>query len=129
MTHVFVVDQNTFKYHLEYLFAGTGAKDKTSPFLLDPTVTYNSTTERMLVGMIADISRIRMGDKVVFYLQATGTSSGMFFGTFKVASNPFFDENDSNNYLQTKTQKGLSFRVLIEPDEVYAKGVTEHEIS
>ena len=26
-THVFIVDTNTFKYHLEYLFAGTGAKD------------------------------------------------------------------------------------------------------
>ena len=24
-THVFIVDTNTFKYHLEYLFAGTGA--------------------------------------------------------------------------------------------------------
>ena len=24
MTHVFVVDKNTFKYHLEYMFAGTG---------------------------------------------------------------------------------------------------------
>ena len=23
-THVFVVDENTFKYHLEYKFAGTG---------------------------------------------------------------------------------------------------------
>ena len=26
-THVFVVDLITFKLHLEYLFAGTGAKD------------------------------------------------------------------------------------------------------
>ncbi|MFH1823705.1 MAG: hypothetical protein ABH873_00545 [Candidatus Firestonebacteria bacterium] len=26
-THVFIVNTNTFKYHLEYLFAGTGAKD------------------------------------------------------------------------------------------------------
>ena len=25
-THVFIVDDNTFKYHLEYMFAGTGAK-------------------------------------------------------------------------------------------------------
>ena len=118
MTHVFVVDQTTFKYHLEYLFAGTGAKDKTSPFLANAKINYNSTTERMLVGMIADISRIRPGDKVVFYLQASGSSSGLFFGVFKVASNPFFDENDTNNYLLNYTQKGLSFRVLIEADEV-----------
>ena len=34
--HVFVVDSTTFKLHLEYLFAGTGAQDKTSPFLNDP---------------------------------------------------------------------------------------------
>lgn len=127
MTHVFVVDQTTFKYHLEYLFAGTGAKDKTSPFLANGNINYNSTTERMLVGMIADISRIRLGDKVVFYLQANGSSSGSFFGVFRVASNPFFDENDSNNYLLNFTNKGLSFRVLIEADEVYAKGITEHE--
>lgn len=127
MTHVFVVDQTTFKYHLEYLFAGTGAKDKKSDFLREADVTYNSTTERMLVGMIADISRIRQGDKIIFYLQATATSSGTFFGVFKVSSTPFFDENDDDNYLKTNTEKGLSFRVLIEPDEVYAKGITEHE--
>lgn len=127
MTHVFVVNQATFKYHLEYLFAGTGAKDKISPFLVTSNIAYNSTIERMLVGMIADISRIRIGDKVVFYLQASGSSSGTFFGVFKVASNPFFDENDTNNYLKNNTGKGLSFRILIEADEVYAKGITEHE--
>ena len=27
MTHVFIVDTKTFKYHLEYMFAGTGAGD------------------------------------------------------------------------------------------------------
>lgn len=127
MTHVFVVDENTFKYHLEYMFAGTGAKDKTSPFLTNSGITYSSTTERMLVGMIADISRIRINDKIIFYLQATGNSQGTFYGIFKVVSNPFFDENDANNYLRTQTNKGLLFRVLIKPDEVYAKGITEHE--
>lgn len=127
MTHVFVVDHITFKYHLEYLFAGTGAKDKTSPFLEDAKTNYNSTTERMLVGMMADISRIRINDRVVFYLQARSTHSGAFFGLFKVVSNPFFDENDNNNYLHNFMQKGLTFRVLIEADEVYAKGITEHE--
>ncbi len=127
MTHVFVVDKTTFKYHLEYLFAGTGAKDKKSSFLINSSINYPSTTERMLVGMIADISRIRIGDKVIFYLQSADGKPGMFFGIFKVASNPFFDENDTNNYLIGDTNKGLSFRVLLEADEVYAKGVTEHE--
>lgn len=127
MTHVFVVDSSTFKYHLEYGFAGTGAKDKPSPFLANSDCNYHSTTERMLVGMIADINRIRIGDKVVFYLQASGGNQGVFFGTFKVASLPFFDENDASNYLSVNTGKGLSFRVLIEPDKVYPLGVTEHE--
>jgi len=31
-THVFIVDYNTFKYHLEYLFVGTGAGDKIIDF-------------------------------------------------------------------------------------------------
>lgn len=127
MIHVFVVDKTTFKYHLEYLFAGTGAKDKLSSFLSNPVSTYPSTTERMLVGMIADISRIRIGDKVIFYLQSADGNPGLFFGVFKVVSTPFFDENDANNYLVASTNKGLSFRVLLDADEVYAKGVTEHE--
>ena len=48
-THVFIVDSNTFKYHLEYLFAGTGAKDYVIDFNnsvicalnLSSFVTYN----------------------------------------------------------------------------------------
>lgn len=127
MTHVFVVDKNTFKYHLEYLFAGTGAKDKLSPFLISANTNYNSTSERMLTGMIADISRIRIGDKIIFYLQATKNNQGMFFGVFKVKSNPFFDENNANNYLKIFLQKGLSFRIEIEPDQVFSTGITEHE--
>ncbi len=27
-THVFIVNGQTFKYHLEYMFAGTGASEK-----------------------------------------------------------------------------------------------------
>ena len=131
MTHVFVVDSGTFKYHLEYMFAGIGAgKDdnaKLSPFLINASIAYPSTTERMLVGMIADISRIRIGDNALFYLQSGDNNQGSFFGVFKVASLPFFDENDQDNYLIAKTGKGLSFRVLIEPNQVFARGITEHE--
>lgn len=126
-THVFVVDETTFKYHLEYKFAGTGAKDKQSSFLLNANIAYNSTTERMLVGMIADISRIRVGDNVIFYLQSSGDAPGTFYGVFKVVSQPFFDENDGNNYLIDRLGKGLSFRVLISGNNVYSKGITEHE--
>ena len=126
-THVFVVDINTFKYHLEYMFAGTGAKDKQSSFLLNSNISFNATTERMLVGMIADISRVRIGDNIIFYLQASNGTPGMFFGVFKAESLPFFDENDNQNYLVDKLYKGLSFRILISGENVYPKGITEHE--
>lgn len=128
MVHVFIVNEKTLKYHLEYMFAGTGATDKLSPFLQNSTVTFNASTERNLVGMIADISRIRIGDKIIFYLQATSRYEGQFFGTFKVTLNPFWDENDDTNYLKDRMEKGLSYRVKIEPDVVYQKGVTEHQL-
>lgn len=126
--HVFIVDENTFKYHLEYGFAGTGAVDKQSPFLLNAlTNEIHSTTERNLVGMIADVSRIRVGDKIIFYLQSRNEREGMFFGVYRAKSIAFFDENDSNNYLVNYTKKGLSYRILIEVDEIYQYGITEHE--
>lgn len=37
-THVFIVDTNIFKYHLEYLFAGTGAKDYKIDFNNDKVI-------------------------------------------------------------------------------------------
>lgn len=125
--HVFVVDSTTFKVHLEYMFAGTGAKDKTSPFLHNSDVYYHHSTERNLVGMIADISGIRPGDKIVFYLQSTANNPGMFFGFFKAETVGFFDENDDDNYLLNELGKGLSFRIRISPDCVYSYGITEHE--
>ena len=125
--HVFVVDARTFKLHLEYMFAGTGAKDKTSPFLVNAEESYHHSTERNLVGMIADISRVRPGDKVVFYLQAAANNPGMFFGFFKAESIGFFDENDDGNYLINELGKGLAFRIRISPDCVYPLGITEHE--
>ncbi len=126
--HVFVVNSTTFKCHLEYMFAGIGADDKQVPFLSDTeNISLHSTTERNLVGMIADISKICIGDKVLFYLQSEEQKSGMFFGVFKVISQPFFDENNSNHYLKNELQKSLTFRILIAPDEVYLQGVSEHE--
>lgn len=64
--HVFVVNQITFKQHLEYMFAGTGAKNRMSLFLEKSDIKFQPTTERNLVGMIADISRIRPDDKIIF---------------------------------------------------------------
>lgn len=126
-THVFVVDSITFKLHLEYMFVGIGAKDKPSPFLCKADTNYHHATERNLVSMIADISRVRLGDRIVFYLQATSNNQGMFFGFFKAESLGFFDENDSDNYLINELGKGLTFRVKISPDYVYPLGITEHE--
>lgn len=126
-THVFVVDATTFKLHLEYMFAGTGAKTKKSPFLEDAAAYCHHSTERNLVSMIADISRVRPGDRIVFYLQATGNNPGMFFGVFKAESVGFFDENDDDNYLKKELGKGLSFRIRISPDVVYPRGITEHD--
>lgn len=130
-THVFIVDTNTFKYHLEYLFAGTGAKDNSIDFNNNPNTSLNHTTENNLVGMIADSQRIRKGDFVIFYLQQNYTKKvweGKFYGIFKAKEDlSFFDNNDSNQFLKKELQKSLTFRTLIEPFEVYAKGVTEWE--
>ena len=127
-THVFVVDSRTIKMHIEHLFAGTGAKDKQSPFLLKADDnSINANTERNLVGLIADISRIRRGDNIIFYLQASGKTPGTFFGIFKAESIGFFDENDEDNYLKEELSKGLSYRIKISPKEVFSCGITEHE--
>lgn len=132
-THVFIVDENTFKLHLEYMFAGTGATNSETkeprkvPFLSDPATKIHPTTEKNLVGMIADISRVRAGDNIIFYLQATNKKPGKFFGIFKAIDRSFFDDNDEDNFLMNDLNKGLSFRVKIEPKEVYQQGITEHE--
>ncbi len=129
--HVFIVDYNTFKYHLEYLFAGTGAGNTNIDFNNLPTTALHTQTENNLVGMIADLNRIRIGDNIVFYLQQNfnqGIREGKFFGIFKVKERVgFLDNNDLNQFLKTQLQKSLTFRILIEPLEVYSKGVTEWE--
>lgn len=124
MAHVFIVDEKTIKIHLQYLFAGTGAKDYNCNFISNSSVETKPTIERLLSGMIADISRIRKGDNILFYLQQNSKHEGMFFGSFKAISEPFLC---SDNYLEKELGKHLTFRVLIEPNEVYQKGITERE--
>ena len=129
-THVFIVDYNTFKYHLEYMFAGTGAGDNFIDFNNVGTTNLHYATENNLLGMIADISRIRIGDNVVFYLQQDYSKDiyeGKFYGIFRVRSLGFLDNNDGVQFLINELQKSLTFRILIEPLEVYADGVTEWE--
>jgi predicted RNA-binding protein len=130
-THVFIVDKTTFNIHLNYLFAGTGAKESIVDFNNNPQSNLHSTTERNLVCMIADASRIRRGDTIIFYLQQSiteGIYEGKFYGVFKAVNDwSFFDNNDSSQYLKQELMKSLTFRTLITPYMVYPKGVTEWE--
>lgn len=130
-THVFIVDTTTFKLHLEYLFAGTGAKDNRIDFNNSRNTTLYHTTENMLTGMIADASRVREGDQIIFYLQQDFSKKifeGKFYGIF-IAKNDwsFLDNNDSEQYLKNELQKSLTFRTLIKPLKIYSEGVTEWE--
>lgn len=130
-THVFIVGNTTFKHHLEYQFAGTGAKDSYIDFNNSPSTKLYHSAENNLVGMIADSQRIRKGDFVIFYLQqniSQGIYEGKFYGIFKAKEDlSFLDNNDEKQFLKNELVKSLTFRTLIEPYEVYAKGVTEWE--
>jgi hypothetical protein len=68
-THILIVNEISFPVHLNYLFAGTGAKDND-----------------LLYGLLADIKRVREGDFVIFYLEKVG-----FFGIFEIDGQPFKD--------------------------------------
>jgi len=121
VTHIFIVNDITFKYHLEHMFAGTGSGERIPSFLTNANVDMHHSTERNLVGMIADISKIRRDDNVIFYL----TKRAKFYGIFKVEQIAFADVN--GQYLSSELNKNLSFRVLLKPCDVFAKGITEHE--
>lgn len=130
-THVFIVDATTFSYHLQYMFAGTGAKDDFIDFNNLSTSTLDPRKELKLAGMMADCARIRANDYVIFYLQrnmSSGIKEGKFYGVFKVRQAPFFlDNNDANQFLNNELRKSLTFRILIKPHKVYQKGATEWE--
>lgn len=103
--HVFVFNERTFPYHLKYLFAGTTAgKDKNKD-----------------VSLLADICRVRRGDKVVFYLEKVG-----FFGIFEVDSDyPIYEP--PNGYLQEELGVPLIYRVRVRPTQVFAQPISEWE--
>lgn len=125
-THVFIVDKNTFKYHLEYMFAGTGAADKEIDFNRSSHSSLHHSTESGLVSMMADGFRVRKNDLVLFYLVATSKLDGKFFGIFQaVDDGVFLDNNDGSQYLRDELKKSLTFRLRIKPYEVYEEGVTE----
>ena len=141
-THVFVVNENTFRYHLEYQFAGTGFSiDKAAtyservgnPKFLDfnnnPTTALHSKTEDTLIGLMADGCRVRKGDLVLFYLEQIKDEyelKGGFYGVFQaVEDNVFIDYGE--NPTQSQLGMCLPFRLKIRPYKVFSKGVTEWE--
>ena len=116
-THVFIVGTNTFKYHLEYLFAGTGAKENQIDFNNNSNTSLNYTTENNLVGMIADSQRVRKGDFLIFYLQQNYSEKiyeGKFYGIFKIKEDlSFLDNNDNTQFLKNELMKSLTFSTII----------------
>ncbi|MCV3450807.1 DUF91 domain-containing protein [Campylobacter lari] len=129
-THVFIVDVNTFKYHLEYQFVGTGNKDRYVDFNNNYYTSLHSASENSILGLIADFSRVQIGDLVIFYLQRNSNHNiyeGKFYGLFRVSSLVFLDNNDNEQFLKEELKKSLTFRCFIESCEVYAEGITEWE--
>lgn len=126
-THVFIVDDNTFKYHLEYMFVGTGAKNNVIDFNNSETSKLHHSTEANLIGLMADGCRVRKDDLIIFYLRLSKKHEGMFFGVFQAVDNGVFLDNfdNDNQFLYKELKKSLTFRLKIRPYEVYAKGVTE----
>ncbi len=109
--HVFIVNENTFPIHLNYLFAGTGAKDKDED-----------------ISLLSDMKRIRPGDFVIFYIEANTRIKGGFYGVFKIANQePLVFHVPGRNGFQPNLGKKLIYRTLIEPYEVYSEGVPEWE--
>lgn len=125
-THIFIVNEKTFKIHLEYMFAGTGASrnaDDDIDFNDNKKSYLHYSVENKLVGMMADCSRVRVDDFVIFYVQATKSKEGKFYGIFKIAGKPFLESK--GEYLRKELDKPLFFRVMIKPYKVYQSGITE----
>ncbi|MGI9306767.1 MAG: DUF91 domain-containing protein [Gammaproteobacteria bacterium] len=125
--HVFIVDDQTFPVHLQYRFAGTGARShQYIDFNDSPNTKFHHSTENLLAGMIADVSRIRKGDRILFYLQNSKGREGRFYGIFRAAEDAaFLDNGGDKQFLLEELEKSLTFRILFEPEEVYPEGVTE----
>ena len=107
-THVLIVDKDTFKKHLEYMFVGTGT-EKSFQFNNDKqtySVNVHPSTEKNIAGLIADCNRMRVGDNVIFYLQQSGDIGG-FFGIFKVKKFPSGDFVSFTDY-KDDTYPGLT---------------------
>jgi hypothetical protein len=110
-THVFIVNEETFPKHLQYMFVGTGSKDKDEH-----------------PGLLTDISRVRIGDFVIFYIEGTVKIKGGFYGIFQIAdAHPLVFHAPEEDGFQPSLSKKLIYRALFKPYEVYSKGISEWE--
>lgn len=125
-THVFIVSEQSFKVHIEYMFVGTGC-DNDVDFNGLSTTTLKYQAENGLVSMMSDFSRVREDDFVIFYVQASNKKEGKFYGVYQINSKPFIEHRGDKQYLFDKIGKNLTFRALIKPYKVYAEGITEWE--
>lgn len=116
-THVFIVNDRTFCSHLQYLFAGTGVYNRNRKIWLDEHI-----------GLLSDIKRVRPGDFVIFYIEATTKVQGGFFGIFRIANHvPSVFHVPGESGFQPNLEMKLIYRTLLEPYEVYSEGVPEWE--
>ena len=110
-THIFIVNSKTFGTHLKYLFAGTGGN------VADDNIS-----------LLSDIKRVRAGDLVIFYIEGTTKSSGGFYGIFRIANQiPLIFHVKGEDSLKPNLPIKLIYRTIIEPFEVYSKGIPEWE--
>lgn len=126
-THVFIVNEQSFKIHLEYLFVGTGSKDKGVDFNGIIETSLHPQSENGLISMMSDFSRIRINDFVIFYVQSSKGEEGKFYGIYQINSEPFLEQKGDGQYLYNELGKNLTFRALIKPYKIYAEGITEWE--
>lgn len=82
-THIFIVNEETFPFHLKYMFAGTGAGNLSVDFNGSMN---DEKVEKNLVSMMADAARVRRGDKIIFYCMGA-LGKGHFYGIFKAKDN------------------------------------------
>ena len=117
--HVFVVDNDTFKLHLEHQFAGIGAGEDKFTLIQHPK-EINSRL-RVMSQLACDITRIAEGDSIFFYLQG---KPGLFHGEFQAVGRPYgVDNGEKINSLSVS--KNLPLRISIAARKVYEAGVPE----
>ena len=103
-------------YISDMVLAGTGAGEKKVDFNDSAHSSLHHSTENNLIGMIADISRIRAGDSIIFYLQQKipRIPEGKFYGVFRATEDfAFLDNNDSYQYLKQQLEEISHFPDLI----------------